>query len=196
LEALGVRDRTILAVTADHGEEFWEHRQEQIEHFADPRGIAGTGHGHNVFQVHLLIPMLLVGPDVPHRAVGANTSLVDLHATLADAAGVQAPGAQTDGRSLAGEIEPDRAVIAEAIAYGHEKVAVIRGDRKLIHALDDGYERAFDLDADRVEMSAIEDPVAVASLREHLPTGRSAMGEQVEGDPEILEHLRELGYIE
>jgi arylsulfatase A-like enzyme len=195
LKARGVRDRTILAVTADHGEELWEHRQEEIDHFADPRDIAGTGHGHNVFQVHLLIPMVLAGPDIPAREVAANASLVDLHATLADAAGLTVAG---DGRSLAGVAgpDPDRAIIAEAIAYGHEKIAVIRGDRKLLHAPDDGYERAFELGPGRTEGAEIQDPVAVAGLREHVPTGRSAMGEQVESDPEILEHLRELGYIE
>jgi hypothetical protein len=33
-------------------------------------------------------------------------------------------------------------------------------------------------------------------LRAHVPTGASAMGQQVDSDPEILAHLRELGYIE
>jgi arylsulfatase A-like enzyme len=193
LSTAGVGDRTVVAVTADHGEELWEHRQEEIDAFADPRGIAGTGHGHNVFQEHLLIPMVISGPDVPAGEVTANTSLVDLHATLADAAGLTVPG---DGRSLAGRVDPDRAILAEAIAYGYEKVAVIRGDRKLLHAPDDAYERAFELGRDRTEAGELTDPVAVASLREHVPTGRSAMGEQVESDPEILEHLRELGYIE
>ena len=193
LRLAGVRDRTIVAITADHGEEFWEHRQEEIDGFADPRDIAGTGHGHNVFQVHLLVPMVLAGPDVPAREIAANTSLVDLHATLAEAGGVTV---RADGRSLVGHVDPDRAILAESIAYGYEKVAVVRGDRKLIHAPDDGYERLFELGPDRTEAGVLTDPMAMAGLREHVPTGRSAMGEQVESDPEILEHLRELGYIE
>ncbi len=199
LASMGVRDRTILAVTADHGEELWEHRQEEIDGFADPRGIAGTGHGHNVFQVHLLIPMLLRGPDMRARGIAANTSLVDLHATLAEASGVNPAGAPAgDGQSLfdARDTLRERPILAEAIAYGYEKVAVVQGDRKLLHAPEDGYVRAFDLGPDRTEAASIDDPYVIARLGEHVPSGASAMGEQVESDPEILAHLRELGYIE
>jgi len=105
---------------------------------------------------------------------------------------------RSDGRSLldAPGTLRDRPILAEAIAYGHEKVAVVQGDQKLLHAPDDGYVRAFDLGPDRLEAGPITDPYVIARLGEHVPSGASAMGEQVEGDPEILAHLRELGYIE
>lgn len=193
LRTLGALERTVVAVTSDHGEEFWEHRDEECANFFDPRNIAGTGHGHNLFQVHLLIPMIVVGPDVPAQEVGGNVSLVDLHATLGDAAGVDIPAG--DGRSFLGPVE-DRAILAEAIAYGHEKVAVIRGNQKLLCAPGDRYERLFRLGTNRMEAGVLEDPGAAAALSEYLPTDESVLGEQIETEPEVLEHLRQLGYIE
>lgn len=192
LREAGVRDRTVVMVSADHGEEFWEHRDEEIANFADPRGIAGTGHGHNLFQVHLLIPMIVVGPGVPAGEIRGNVSLVDVVPTLADLTGIEMP--RSDGRSMFGSL--DRPIRAEGIAYGNEKSAVIEGDHKLLHAPADGYERLFELGRDRMEVRTLADPILAARLRHELPTGASAMGEQVESDPEILEHLRELGYIE
>ncbi len=189
----GVRDRTVLFVTADHGEELWEHREEEKARFADPRGIAGTGHGHNLFQVHLLIPMVVAGAGVPARVISDNVSLVDVAPTMAELTGVGLP--PSEGRSMFGPLG-DRTIRAEGIAYGFEKTSVIDGDLKLLSAPQDGYERVFSLGPDRSEAGTVEDPLTAARLREHLPSGASAMGEQVESNPEILEHLRELGYIE
>jgi arylsulfatase A-like enzyme len=193
LGGTGAAGRTVLAVTSDHGEEFWEHREEECADFFDPRDIAGTGHGHNLFQVHLLIPMILAGSGIPPRALGADVSLVDLFATLAELGGVDAPAG--DGRSL---LEPldERPILAEAIAYGYEKVAVVEGSRKLLHAPGDGYERLFELGPDRREVGTLDDPGTAARLRGYVPSEGSVVGEQVESDPEILRHLRELGYIE
>ncbi len=193
LGALGERDRTLLVVTADHGEEFWEHRDEELASFTDPRDIYGTGHGHNLFQVHLLIPLLVAGPGVPPGAVDANASLVDVVPTLLQAAGFDAPPG-LDGRSLL-EPLPDRAILAEELAYGYEKKSVIEGDLKLLAGPEEGYERLFRLGPERRETGTVEDPAALERLRRSLP-GDSAMGEQVEATDEIVEHLKALGYIE
>ena len=139
-----------------------------------------------------MIPLLMIGPGVPAGAVERNVSLVDLVPTLAEATGVDVPNG--DGCSLF-DASDGRAILAEGIAYGHEKTAVIDGDRKLLHSPLDGYERVFALGPDRMEAGTIDDPLVAARLREHVPTGESAMGEQVESSPEILEHLRALGYI-
>jgi hypothetical protein len=113
--------------------------------------------------------------------------------TLAELTGIEMPPG--DGRSMFGSLD-GRVIRAEGIAYGYEKSAVIDGDWKLLHAPADGYEGVFELGADRTELRTVDDPLLAERLRQHLPAGASAMGEQVESDPEILEHLRELGYIE
>jgi len=193
LGALGQRDRTVLVVTADHGEEFWEHRDEELASFTDPRDVYGTGHGHNLFQVHLLVPLIVAGPGIPPGAVDANTSLVDVAPTVLQAAGIDAPPG-LDGRSLLEPIPP-RAILAEEIAYGYDKKSVIEGDLKLLAGPEEGYARLFALGPDRRESGTVDDPAALERLRLQLP-GASAMGEQVEATDEIVEHLKALGYIE
>lgn len=196
LAQAGVRDRTVLAVTADHGEEFWEHREEEMAAFTDPRGLYGTGHGHNLFQVHLLVPLIFTGPGIQPGALDANVSLVDVMPTVLDALDVESPPA--DGRSLVGSGGSGlagRPVLAESLAYGFEKKAVILGDHKLLAGAREGYERLFALGSDRREVRVVEDRDVTAGLRQHLP-GEGVMGEQVEHTEEIEDHLRTLGYIE
>jgi arylsulfatase A-like enzyme len=194
LEADGVRDRTVTVVTADHGEEFWEHRDEEMEGFTDPRNIYGTGHGHNLFQVHLLVPLVVAGGGIPAGAIEANVSLVDVAPTILQAVGLDPPAA--DGRSLLEPPDEGRPILAEAIAYGHDKRSVVHFDRKLLSAPGDGYERVFSLGADRRESEVVTDPTEVERLRRFLPEGPGAVGEQVASTEEIERHLRDLGYIE
>jgi arylsulfatase A-like enzyme len=193
LDSHGVAGDTISVVTADHGEEFWEHRAEELEGFTDPRDVYGVGHGHNLFQVHLLIPLLFSGPGIAAGAVEDHTSLVDVLPTVFAAAGLETP--PVDGKPLVEAVNP-RPILAEAIAYGYEKKAVVVGDLKLLSGPGDGYERLFRLGPDRRESEIVDDPGQAAALRRHLPGEAEAMGEQVEATAEIVDHLRDLGYIE
>lgn len=93
LEALddtGLRDRTIVAVTADHGEEFAEDRH--------------LGHGFSLHDSAVRVPLVLAGP-LPGRPrrVSQPVSLTDLAPMLLDLAGIPVPG-EMEGRTLA-EIE-------------------------------------------------------------------------------------------
>jgi arylsulfatase A-like enzyme len=194
LGRLGLRDRTVVVVTSDHGEEFWEHRDEEAASFTDPRDVYGTGHGHHLFQVHLLVPLIVVGPGVPAGAIDRNVSLVDVVPTLLELLGEHSE--PLDGRSLLGGLPDARPVFAEAIAYGFEKRAVIEGDRKLLSAPGDGVERMYALGPDRREDGTVDDPSEAARLRSLFSSSQSDVGEQVEATDEIIEHLRGLGYLE
>jgi arylsulfatase A-like enzyme len=195
LDTGGLADRTVTVITSDHGEEFWEHRAEEMEGFSDPRNIYGTGHGHNLFQVHLLIPLVVLGPGIDPGRIDHNVSQVDVLPTVLDAAGLTGPA--VDGRSLLdAAIDPDRPVLSEAIAYGYDKTSVTLGDAKLLSSPGDGYERLFRLGPDRREVGAVDDPAEAGRLRAHLPRAPSVVGEQVEKTSEIERHLRDLGYIE
>jgi len=125
----------------------------------------------------------------------ANVSLVDVVPTVVQILDLEAfPG---DGWSL---LEPNhdwtgRPVLSEAIAYGHDKASVVRGDAKLLSSPGDGYERTFALGPDRRESGVLEDRELAAELRGYLPT-ESRVGIQVEATREIEDHLRDLGYIE
>ncbi len=63
-----------LIITSDHGEEFFEHNQ--------------WGHGQNVYQEVLRVPLIMLGPGVPEgMVIHTPVSLVDMLPTLADVVG-------------------------------------------------------------------------------------------------------------
>lgn len=196
-DALGdERNRTVLIVTADHGEGLWEHRADEIADFEDPRNVAGVGHGHNLWQEILLVPLIVHGPGVEAREISENVSLVDVVPTILEAVGADVPGG-LDGVSLLGDVPAERRILAQGIAYGHEKAVVIEAYRKLLSSPGDRYERTFALGPDRREDGIVTDPAIADRLRESLPEiPASLAGAPIEPSAEIESHLRDLGYLE
>ena len=72
-----LRRPVVVAVTADHGEEFHEH--------------GGVYHGATLHDEQVRVPMVLEGPGVPARRVETPVQLIDLVPTLLGLAGVTAP---------------------------------------------------------------------------------------------------------
>jgi arylsulfatase len=95
IERFGLGDRTLVAVTADHGEAFFEH---------------GLPIHTNLFDEVLHVPLILRGPGVPAGVrVAENGRLLDLVPTLLDRLGLPQPP-ELPGRSLfaapaAGEVD-------------------------------------------------------------------------------------------
>jgi arylsulfatase A-like enzyme len=83
LERLGLADRTLVAYTADHGEELFDHGLIQ--------------HGSNLFQESVRVPLVLAGPGVPAgvrvAAPVSNRHVAPTLAKLAHAGLPVAPGA-------------------------------------------------------------------------------------------------------
>ncbi len=94
LEARGLLDETLIVVTADHGEEFFEH--------------GGRGHRQTLFDEVLRVPLLIVPPrsavPSPAERCDAQVSLSDLLPTVLDLAGLPDPGG-LHGRSLRPALE-------------------------------------------------------------------------------------------
>ena len=89
LQRRGVLDRTLVIVTADHGEELGEH------------GL--FDHGESLYRPEIRVPLLIVLP-ANRRSPGVVrqvVSLRDLPATIVDLVGLAA-GSPFPGRSLAG----------------------------------------------------------------------------------------------
>ncbi|MFN8641707.1 MAG: sulfatase-like hydrolase/transferase [Candidatus Binatia bacterium] len=79
-------EHTLLIVTADHGEELLEHGM--------------FGHGFNLFNTTVHVPLVVAGPGIPAgRVVDQNVSLVDLAPTILDLVGLP-PERRFGGRSL------------------------------------------------------------------------------------------------
>ena len=79
LQERGLEDETAIVVTADHGEEFWDH--------------GSVGHGHSVYDELLRVPMIVRIPGLTEgkQRLPDSVSLVDVMPTLLDAVGQEKP---------------------------------------------------------------------------------------------------------
>ena len=93
-------DRTLIVVTADHGESLGDHGE--------------TTHGLFAYDPTILVPFIVSGASVAAGVVNAPAAHVDIVPTVLDILGVPPP-AELDGQSLVQPSGPDRAVYFEAL---------------------------------------------------------------------------------
>ena len=160
LERFGLRDDTVILVTADHGEMLGER---------------GLWYKMHFFEWALRVPLILSAPGrFEPRPVRQPVSLVDLLPSLIElAGGAVDPTMQGDGRSLVplatgSAVEP-RPVLAEYTAEGAlAPILMIRdGDLKLIWSEADP-PLLFDLERDPHELRNLADDPAYAGRLEQL----------------------------
>ncbi len=213
LERRGLLDRTIFAITSDHGEAFWEH---------------GTWrHGMHLYDHQVHVPLILWIPPTVRATLGlpdpagkggaviANqVGLIDLYPTLAELAGVPVEQ-QIQGRSLVpllrGEEMPPREVLSENVNVSRVERKALRTDRvKLIQTIardemrDFGPELLlFDLRRDPGEHENLAPRMAAAAeaLRARIAAIRADSIDTLEEavpadlDPELRRQLEALGYM-
>jgi arylsulfatase A-like enzyme len=195
LEQLGLAPNTIVALTADHGEEFEERGR--------------TGHGFHVHQEVVHVPLIFRVPGAEPRRVETRVAHVDVLPTLLELTGLDADS-ELAGRSLVPALRgvPLEPVptLSEVRLHGAEDSLSV-GRWKLIRDHHARKIRLYDLAADPGERTnlAAEQPEIARELGVEL--GRrvqaaKAQGEAVERTParsltnEELERLRDLGYVE
>ncbi len=93
-------DRTLIVVTADHGESLGEHGE--------------TTHGLFAYDATIAVPLIVGGASVSARRVDAAVGHADIMPTILDLAGV-APPSGMDGRSLVMPPPADRGIVFEAL---------------------------------------------------------------------------------
>lgn len=195
LEAQGLADDTLVVVVSDHGESLGE------------RGIIG----HNLFYTEQLrVPLLMRVPGMDGARHDDPVQLVDVMPTLFALLGQEAPYpfmGQSLVEVLRGTpLDPERVRVAENKGRG----AVLRGPWKVVFPLQstDGMQ-LFRLDEDPGELTDRfgERPQLAMELRglyEQLVSRNDALlalfphGDESSEDldPETLEELRALGYIQ
>lgn len=191
LEDKGTLARTLVLVTADHGEGLGEHGE-------------GT-HGLFVYDSTLKVPWIMAGPGVAAGRTPATVARgIDVLPTLLDHAGLPVPDG-LDGRSLrpAAEGKPmvDAPAYAESVYAEHEfgwapLFAWRTAKYKLIHA---PRPELYDLEADAGEGTnrATQEAARVEEMRRRLQAtlARPPRAAAAKVDAETAERLAALGYL-
>jgi len=207
LEELGRDQDTLVVVTADHGEEFWEHWQEQVEGYdTGARSHIGCAHGHTLFQELLHVPLIVAGPGArPGHRVRGRVALADIGPTLLELAG-QAPrlGLAASLRTcLQGGEAEEKPLLAESIAHGYELKSMVSpegyklirathaGERDLLFDLESDPDEANDLSREQAARGAAMKSQLDATLR-RLRDARGTRGSSASEIPR--DTLEDLGY--
>lgn len=204
LEELDLTSNTLVILTADHGDEFFEH--------------GNKGHYKNLHEEVLRIPLIMRLPGELPSGVRIDdvVSLVDIAPTILDLVGVESrPPMQ--GRSLLPWLsgESSEAIPGTGYASFLERQAAVRSaSEKYIYFLSTGRSQLYDLVADPQE----QEDLAKQGETDSNPRARAAIAELVDWlnlqrdfrrsvpeeaaeattitDPELLQELRSLGYID
>ncbi|MFN3197338.1 MAG: sulfatase [Bradymonadia bacterium] len=153
LRKMGLLDDTLVVVTNDHGEEFYEHK--------------GMGHGWTLYEEMIRAPLIMRYPSAfPEGArISSVTEHVDLAHTVTDVLGVP-PMADTEGQSLVpyGSAAPKGLEPPYALSFARgyiERRALRVGPWKLIEH-DTGMQDLFEVTADRLERHDLADDRPIA----------------------------------
>lgn len=185
LDAAHALDRTLIVVTADHGESLGEHGE--------------TTHGLFAYNATLAVPLLVGGPSIRQGVIDAPVSHVDVAPTVLDLVGIARPE-RVDGTSLARTPPSDRAVYFEALdaALTHGWAAlrgVIQSGWKYIELPD---AELYDLSADpREERNVLTHDARAENLRRLLSlmtSDGSGGAPRALIDADAASRLRALGY--
>ncbi len=203
LRELGLYDQTMIALVADHGEEFQEH--------------GGFWHGLTLYDEQVRVPLLVKwagdGPRPPAGPQGHQVGLLDVAPTILARAGVAVPPTlQGVDLALAAEERPERSrvLFAEEDHEGNVLRAVRTGEWKLIEANPGNPRGLAPLELFQVEQDpgerhdlAAERADQVSELRRHADEkARLARSQGVGGGATAelsaaeQEALRLLGYVE
>jgi choline-sulfatase len=195
LAETGVLDDTLVVVTADHGEEFFEH--------------GSVGHGHSLFEELLHVPLFFRLPGVfdGGRQLQAIVGLVDVLPTALETLGLP-PQAAAQGRSLlplaAGSATGAEVAFTEFLegqraVTGERYKLIQRGYRSMLYDLRE--------DAGEERDAAADAPIALRAMFVRLAAylewqeraGRDELrprpAQEAQIDTELEEQLRALGYL-
>lgn len=211
MQARGLLDETAVLVFSDHGEEFWEHKEEHIQR-GDPRGEKafrgeyGFGHGHSLYQEMLHVPLLTWLPGVPGADQTQPVSLVDVMPSIISWLGVKEPSTELPGRLLPGvsgssvDTWSERVIYASGLAYGPQAVAARQQNQKAIHYLPLNEIEYFDLNQDPLETrsqgSAAQIMAFDVLVGDYLDLPNALPRASGTVDADHLKKLQAIGYLQ
>lgn len=200
LKQRGLYDETMVVITADHGEEFWDH--------------GSVGHGHSVYDELLHVPLIVRVPGLTEaqQRVPDAVGLVDVMPTMLDALGQEIPD-HLVGRSflpeLRGEAQPAPRAAVSGFMRGWRTIGT--GRYKLIQrTLDNAWLYDVKSDPNETQDLAQAKPITRGYLRGLLGLTLAAQPEERDDrvrklrqhthqkttiDKQTEEQLKALGYV-
>jgi len=164
LRAAGQYDNTLIVLLSDHGEEFLEH--------------GGWGHGTNLYQEQLSIPLLV---KLPHQAEAGTSredvvELVDVAPTVLHLLGLPVPP-KFEGNIILPENQRDSPYAFASLRLEKRSMRMARDSAyKVIQDAVAAQEESFDLQADMGETSPLDPGLAVLQPLRHHVERTSSMG--------------------
>ena len=188
LRQAGVLDRTLVVVTADHGEGLGDHGERT--------------HGLFAYDATLAVPLIVSGPGAGTGVIDAPIGHADLLPTLVALAGVPAP-ADLDGLPLTDPLPADRTVYFEALDANLTRgwaplTGVVTAGWKYIHLPEaELYDRARDAAETSNVAAAHADRVTALEGDRRGWAARAANPRPpaVAADTDAERRLRALGYV-
>jgi arylsulfatase A-like enzyme len=191
---------TLIIVTSDHGEEFWDHNNFE--------------HGHTVYNELLHVPIIMAGNRLKHAVIKKPVNLIDILPTLLHFAHISVANLHISGKNLLkGSPKP---IFSLGTLYGDEKYCLIKDNMKIIRNTGRkkgkkglaGYRsnekfELYDLAIDPFETHnlRLEKPDLFLKLKKELQkykkSGDPLIGKKIlpEKDSELKEKLKSLGYL-
>jgi len=204
LEDLDLMDETLIILTSDHGDEFFERF-----HF---------GHGYTLYDEMIRVPLIfhLPGTIPSGQVVSEQVSLLDLYPTIVEICGGDAGSSPVYGKSLVPLFsrEAEKSLKKEvrplySEVYRHKSLLSVRQDEyKYIYNLESREGKLFDLASDPEEKNnliRVKHDIAEAMHRQmerylrNAKKKRTAMGagKTLKGpDQKLQERLESLGYLD
>ena len=173
IERLRPGERTLVVLTADHGEALGEHGE--------------LTHGYFAYNGTLHVPLIIAGPGVAPRRVATSVGHIDILPTVRDLLGL-GPRPSLQGRSLAGLMKTgraeDRALYFESLEPFFDKgCAPLRGFiRGRLKFMDSPIPEVYDLDPDPGESKNLAPARDLVPLRKDLERMRTALSSPRAGD--------------
>ncbi len=184
LRMTGLSERSLVIVTADHGEEFLEH--------------SGLEHGRTLYQEVLHVPLILSGPGVPAGSIrNGPCSQVDILPTVLSYLELEVPPGRSGIDLLGSSITGSRDLPSSNLMWSGPAASVRREDLKIIWRVEDCGTEFYDLSEDPLEQYSIDvsGSTMLQAVEYYWSTPPLADPPVVSfGDAEDNQ-LRDLGYI-
>jgi len=183
-------EETLIVVTGDHGEDFWENLDLKLDvlEIERNRALPVFGHGHTLAPENVDVPLLFInGPEIDATA---QKSTVDIVPTVLDQLSVDNSFLTRFDGFPVDRIPTDRVVIAEEVSHGYDRKAAVRGPNHVIHSPHKDVSVLIDRDSGTVREDADDQ---ISELLPHLERD-TKLGKRSDIDDRTEQHLRDLGY--